>query len=81
MNPPPHLEFRVDSPTARPDDDHSCTLTQPKHAEEDLTAFESSNRISKFFGSISQEYSPLNVKILPEYVQHKLTNGPSYLTM
>ena len=61
---------------ASPGDDTTTTFNLPKHIEDNLSAFESSNRICKFFSAISQEYLPLNVKTLPVRVQGKLAVNP-----
>ena len=52
--------------TACPGEAVSFTFSLPNHVEENLTAFESSDRICEFFSTISQEYTPLNVDLLPE---------------
>ena len=61
---------------ARPGDQPNKTFTLPKHVEENLSALESSNKICKFFSSISQEYSPLDPAALPNRVRDKLSNAP-----
>ena len=63
---------------ARPGDETNSTFTLPKHVEDNLSSFESSNRICEFFSSISQEYSPLNIDLLPAHVQSKLDHDPCH---
>ena len=57
---------------ARPGDCSSTTFSLPEHVDKNLSALESSDKICKFFSTISQEYAPLNVDTLPERVRHKL---------
>ena len=61
---------------ARPGDNPNQTFSLPKHVEENLSALQSSNRICKFFSSISQEYTPLDPVALPDRVRDKLTHAP-----
>ena len=62
--------------TARPGDLPSSSFSLPQHVEDCLTAIESSNKICEYFSSISQEYTPLDIGLLPEYVRVKLYNDP-----
>ena len=55
--------------TARPGDQPTSTFSLPQHVEDNLSAMESSNKICEYFSSISQEYTPLDTKTLPERVQ------------
>ena len=48
------------------------TFTLPNHESENLTIEESAERIATHFAQISQEFEPLDVKCLPNYVQTKL---------
>ena len=50
----------------------SNTFTLPGHEDENLTEEQSAERIADFFAQISQEFPPLDVKLLPPHVQHKL---------
>ena len=63
---------------ARPGDQSCQTFSLPDHVEQNLSAFESSNKICEFFSAISQEYSPLLIDSLPNRVQHKLTTDPCH---
>ena len=60
----------VKSIAARPGDCSSTTFSLPEHVDKNLSALESSDKICKFFSTISQEYAPLNVDTLPERVRH-----------
>ena len=51
-------------------DDGSFSLLE--HLEENLTSYQSVERITEHFSSISQEYPALNVQTLPQNVQNKL---------
>ena len=42
--------------TSRPGEQLQATFTLPQHIEDKLSALESSDRICKYFSSISQEY-------------------------
>ena len=48
----------------------SNTFTLPEH--EHLSEEDSAERIASYFANISQEYPPLDVKLLPPHVQRKL---------
>ena len=61
---------------ARPGDTPSGTFSLPKHIADNLSALESSDRICKYFSTISQEYSPLSLTSLPDRVKVKLDNEP-----
>ena len=47
----------------------SHTFTLPSHERESLTEEQSAERIANYFAQISQEYSPLDIKLLPSRVQ------------
>ena len=51
-------------------DEGSFTLIS--HLEENLKPEESIDRIAEHFSKISQEFSPLNLKLLPDHVQTKI---------
>ena len=57
----------------------SNTFTLPGHEDENLTEEQSAERIADFFAHISQEFPPLDVKLLPLRVQHKLDSDSSPL--
>ena len=59
---------------ARPGDQPQSSFSLPQHVEDNLSALESSNKICEFFCAISQEYSPLNTEMLPNFVRTKLDN-------
>ena len=44
----------------------------PEHLELNLSPKESCEKIARFFSSISQEYQPVNINLLPNRVQEKL---------
>ena len=48
------------------------TFTLPQHEAEGLTAEQSAERIASYFAHISQEFPPLDHKLLPPCVQSKL---------
>ena len=48
------------------------TFSLPSHESENLSAEQSAERIAEHFAAISQEFSPLSVKLLPVRVQNKL---------
>ena len=51
------------------------TFTLPAHQELNLTDRQCAEKIAEHFASISQEYSPLNVNMLPERVKARLRDG------
>ena len=53
----------------------SHTFTLPSH--HNLSAFESAERISEHFASISNEYPPLNLELLPDRVKQNLETKSS----
>ena len=61
---------------ARPGDMPLSSFSLPQHVEDCLSAVESSNKICEYFSSISQEYSPLEIETLPEFVRTKLSSDP-----
>ena len=64
---------------ARPGEcDEFSDFTLPTHAELGLTAEQSAEKIADFFSSISQEFPPLNVDLLPERVRMKLTDPTEF---
>ena len=52
----------------------SSTFTLPAHESENLSDEQSAERIGQYFAQISQEFPPLDVKLLPPRVQCKLEN-------
>ena len=49
-----------------------ATFTLPEHESESLTEQQSAERIADHFASISQEFPPLSINLLPPHVQNKL---------
>ena len=47
------------------------TFSLPAHESENLSAEQSAERIADHFASISQDYPPLDIKLLPPQVQDK----------
>ena len=56
-------------------DNHTFTL--PSHSAANLTNQESAESIANYFAAISQEFSPLDAKNLPDRVQSKLQSKQS----
>ena len=50
----------------------SSTFSLPEHEAQCLTPDQSAERIAEHFASISQEYPPLNINLLPERVRDKI---------
>ena len=50
----------------------SNTFPLPSHERESLSEEQSAERIANYFAQISQEYPPLDTKLLPQHVQVKL---------
>ena len=55
----------------------SNTFTLPGHESENLSDQESAERIADYFAQISQEFPPLDRKLLPLRVQQKLDSQSS----
>ena len=51
------------------------TFTLPEHANTNLTNLQSPERIAEHFSEISQEFSHLNVNLLPDWVKAKLEDN------
>ena len=63
---------------ARPGDCiDSNTFTLPNHETENLDDHQSAERIAEHFSQISQEFPPLEINLLPERVQTKLSSESS----
>ena len=60
--------------SARPGTDQNSTFTLPKHTDENLTKEESAERLVAHFSKISQEFTPIELDTLPEWVETKLLN-------
>ena len=53
------------------------TFTLPTHESESLSEAQSAERIADYFSRISQEFPPLDVKLLPERVREKIESESS----
>ena len=63
---------------ARPGDcSDEGTFSLPAHLDENLSDIQSAERICDYFASISAQYTPLNVSLLPDRVQNKLNQSDS----
>ena len=51
------------------------TFSLPGHQQLNLTDQECADKIAEYFASISREYAPLNVMLLPERVKTRLADG------
>ena len=75
----PGQAYRIlKKPGAQPCDcTDNYTFTLPSHSAANLTNQESAESIANYFAAISQEFSPLDTKNLPDRVQSKLQSKQS----
>ena len=57
---------------SQPGDFDDSNFVLPNHESESLSAEQSANKIADHFASISQEFPPLSVDLLPERIRTKL---------
>ena len=61
---------------AQPGDcSNDSTFSLPNHLEANLSDQECAEKIAQYFSSISNEYSPLNLDLLPDRVKARLADG------
>ena len=58
----------------------NSNFTLPEHVEEDLSAFQSAERLADYFSKISQEFEPICKDKFPPFIREKLTTGKSDFT-
>ena len=63
--------------SARPGIDQNSTFTLPKHTDENLTPEQSAEKLVTHFSKISQEFTPIELDVLPEWVESKLLHQVS----